>query len=65
LGELLKSAKEKINPSSIQYINTQLKYYNISNNPDSLTDNEWAMSFAILGHIRESEKNKEFESIIS
>jgi len=40
----------------VQYINTQLQYYNICAEPDLLTDYEWALKYAILEDIRQNEK---------
>ncbi len=40
------------------YINTLLQYYNISSNPDLLSDEEWALKYATLEDIRQKEKER-------
>ncbi|MDR3350702.1 MAG: hypothetical protein LBN98_03505 [Prevotellaceae bacterium] len=43
------------------YINEQLQYYGICATPETLSDAEWVMKYAILEDIR----NREKEEIIS
>jgi hypothetical protein len=43
------------------YINEQLRYYGVCAQPEALSDEEWAIKYAILEDIR----NREKEEIIS
>lgn len=48
-------------PGSLLYINEQLRYYGVCAQPEALSDEEWAIKYAILEDIR----NREKEEIIS
>lgn len=39
----------------VGYINTLLRYHGVSQDPDSLTDSEWAMRIVHLKNIRKKE----------
>jgi hypothetical protein len=41
----------------IGYFNTLIRYY-LHQDPDTLTDAEWALTVAQLKHIRQSESNQ-------
>ncbi|MCT4647565.1 MAG: hypothetical protein N4A74_21435 [Carboxylicivirga sp.] len=47
-----------MNEGSVAYINTLLQYYNITPDPDSLSDEEWTLKYVILEDIRQKEKER-------
>lgn len=63
MGGLLKSARQQVKEGggcategSLLHINTQMRYYRVADDPDSLSDQEWALRYAILEDIRQKEK---------
>jgi hypothetical protein len=42
----------------LTYINILLQYHNISDNPDELSDSDWALKYATLEDIRKKEKER-------
>jgi hypothetical protein len=45
-------------PGSLLYINEQLRYYGVCAQPDTLSDEEWAVKYAILEDMRSREKEQ-------
>jgi hypothetical protein len=45
-------------PGSLLYINEQLRYYGICTQPEALSDEEWALKYAILEDMRNREKQE-------
>lgn len=48
IKKVIEATREAIAFNFIEKINCMLRYYNICNNPEELTDKEWALKYNIL-----------------